>query len=930
MSRIAVFGFGPMRWEASSRLFALALRTWHFASTLAEAGHDVALFAIRSGGFEGWPDDKVTETRRGRVTVYSLSEHLCHENPGFVLDRMAALRPHAVVGVNRDPAAIAVNFARDLPFWADINGDPMAEAQVKARAIGGDWNINDWYRKLVPVLARADHFSTCSRAQRHALLAELGMIGRLTSGNDGYDFVTAIPNSVDDEELDALGRLPRSPRQPGAPFVLLWSGGYNTWMDPTVLFEALELGMAQHPELRFVSTGGEIPGHHLDAYRDFERRVARSRFRDRFELAGWVQTAELPAYYAGAHAAILVDRFSVEGVLGARTRSLDWLAAGLPIVMTRLSEISLELEAAGAALVAECGDAAALARAVGRLIEDPADAARRGQLGRALAQDRYRARRQLEPLLAWAEAPQRAPGLEGRVELEWKPGLLTSARTHATLVRSGISERGVAATAKSVGQAVFRKLKNRVGATSVRVLPSPAVDHETPPLASPRRAAFQWRELLAGVRDLPTLAVLVLVRPDTPPHVLRWTLEQLSLQYFDEFSVVVAETGNTPPALAEALQQATQTLKRVDAVHVRDVDVSHHHSLATSDYVVALAAGTLLRPDTLAELVWTAHEAAPDVIYGDEQEIDETNVPTPEVRKPDWSRDLLLSRAFMGPVVCCRSAFFELDPDHVARWQSEAIVHETFLKATERTNDVFHLPLVLALSWRSQHDTEAVRIERARQVGQQTLEATRDTLWRVGANARAERGLRPGLIRVRHCAPSGRAAIVMLGPPSERCLSSLRRTCADVEIAKRIDATDARWLVLVDSSTEAFQPGWLEALLEELGRDGVAAVSPKLLHPNGATAWAGDAGETPWLGNVAHEVPLPSAFCVALPRSLLSGRNVPREPAARAQWLARRAIRWYEKGQRALYTPFSALFVHAAHVMKDNERPEHARGLDAE
>ena len=160
------------------------------------------------------------------------------------------------------------------------------------------------------------------------------------------------------------------------------------------------------------------------------------------------------------------------------------------------------------------------------------------------------------------------------MELEWKPGLLTSARTHATLVRSGISERGVAATAKSVGQAVFRKLKNRVGATSVRVLPSPAVDHETPPLASPRRAAFQWRELLAGVRDLPTLAVLVLVRPDTPPHVLRWTLEQLSLQYFDEFSVVVAETGNTPPALAEALQQATQTLKRVDAVHVRDVDAA--------------------------------------------------------------------------------------------------------------------------------------------------------------------------------------------------------------------------------------------------------------------------------------------------------------------------------------------------------------------
>ncbi|HMQ24067.1 MAG TPA: glycosyltransferase, partial [Planctomycetota bacterium] len=323
--------------------------------------------------------------------------------------------------MNRDPASMAVNFIGRLPFWADVNGDPMAEAQAKARTLGHDDNIAEWHRKFLPVLLRADHFSTCSRAQRLALIGQLGLVGRLTGGNDGTELVTAVPNSIDDEELELYGRIRRKQRKPGDPFVLLSSGGFNTWIDPVVMFDAIERSMKRCPTLSFVSTGGGIPGHHVDAYAQFQELVRKSRHRKRFELAGWVQTTELFGYYEAANAALLVDRFTYEGVLGARTRMLDWLAAGLPIVCTRLSEISEDLERRGIALSAEPGDPRALSDAIVELVEDPAGAERRGRRGRRHAETTLRAAAQLEPLMAWAKAPARAPDGERRAGLDSLP-----------------------------------------------------------------------------------------------------------------------------------------------------------------------------------------------------------------------------------------------------------------------------------------------------------------------------------------------------------------------------------------------------------------------------------------------------------------------------------------------------------------------------
>ncbi|MGE0785866.1 MAG: glycosyltransferase [Sandaracinaceae bacterium] len=418
MTRVAVFGLGPMRWEASDRLFALPLRTWHVAGALARRGHAVTLFAMRTAAFEGWDAQKTTCVVHDGVTVVSVSEHALKERPAEIEALLRERAPECVIGVNRDPAAAAVRYVGELPFWADVNGDPMAEAQAKADVEDSDRFTPEFHRGLVRILARADRFSTCSRMQRAALIGQLGMIGRLRKETAHLDWVHAIANSLDDAELRTLGAIERAPRTAGEPFRLLSSGGFNTWMDPELLFEVVERAMAREPALELIVIGGPIGGHYEAGWNAFRARVASSPHEARYRLRGWVDTEELPSVYASAHAAILTDRFGYEGLLGARTRMLDWVAAGLPIVSTRLSEISEDLERKGACLASPCGDAEAMTENLLRLVREPALAAAMGAKGRRVAEMELRADVQLAPLLAWAERPVRAPDRGVRISFD--------------------------------------------------------------------------------------------------------------------------------------------------------------------------------------------------------------------------------------------------------------------------------------------------------------------------------------------------------------------------------------------------------------------------------------------------------------------------------------------------------------------------------
>ncbi len=958
MSRIAMFGLGPMRWEQSTRLFALALRTWHFARTLARGGHEVLLFSIRGHAYEGWPSDKKTLVERDGVGIWSISEHLCHERPDWIRRRIANFQPDCVVGVNRDPAAVAVNFAGDLPLWADVNGDPMAEAQAKARSLGHDDNIAEWHRKFLPVLLRADHFSTCSRAQRLALIGQLGLAGRLTAANDGTELITAAPNSIDDEELELYGRIRRDPRDAKAPFVLLSSGGFNTWIDPVTMFEAVERSMKRFPKLSFISTGGGIPGHHVDAYAQFQELVHRSPNRSRYELAGWVQTSELFGYYEVANASLLVDRFTYEGVLGARTRMLDWLAAGLPIVCTRLSEISQDLDKRGIALTAPPGDPRPLADAIAHLVEHPSDAAKRGQRGRQYAERELRAAVQLEPLLTWAKAPRSAPGGERRASLDNLPAPAYELKKHVVLFRDEAKTHGLPDALRKTGKFASRRVKHRLqraldgfGLVEESIGLDEARATMGRPLEPPARSLFEWRKLVSNMKHPLVVAAVVCIRGDEEPDYVDWTLEQIRRQYYPYWRAVLVTPAPLDTSLRERLALLEDRFRADGRELIRIEDAAEpfaHHAVQDSEFLLMLAPGDLLRLDALGELVLAARDADADLAFSYEQEVDESNVPRPPKRKAPWSHHLLLHRSFLGRGVMYRTALVDAPGERVASFPFDALAYDVALRAAPRIRSAVRVPAVLCMIHVPALRPEVERVAREQEVARLEEQVLKEAAWRQGSSAEVMRGPRPRTFRIRHdpgSRPTVSVIIPDIGTPKalQRCLRSLaKHTVLDVELvavtARRsrgklprgarlvsvdegmkfgarvqaaLEGCASDWVVVAHPDVEAYGNEWLVPLLEQAAGPGVAAVSPKLLAPDGAALWPPADLASDWLAHVPLQLRRPVPQLTLYRRKELERCRF--ISAKRAAVLARMVGKRLEKKGKTMFSvPYSTFYLHGA------------------
>jgi glycosyltransferase involved in cell wall biosynthesis len=184
--------------------------------------------------------------------------------------------------------------------------------------------------------------------------------------------VRVIPNGIDLDRFEGVpGLEPRT-----APDGLVHVGMVaNLWpiKEPWLLVEAARLLAAREPRVRFAVAGrGEL-------LPDLQDRVAGAGLGDRFTFLGGV--ADVPAFLGGVRVAVLTSRS--EGLPNA---VLEYMAAGRAVVATAVGGTVDLIEHGRHGLLVPPGDAPALAEAVGRLVGDPALAAR---LGRA-ARDRVR------------------------------------------------------------------------------------------------------------------------------------------------------------------------------------------------------------------------------------------------------------------------------------------------------------------------------------------------------------------------------------------------------------------------------------------------------------------------------------------------------------------------------------------------------------
>ena len=192
-------------------------------------------------------------------------------------------------------------------------------------------------------------------------------------------------------------------------FVVLWTGGYNTWTDVDTLYKGLIKAMAQNPKIKFVSTGGEIPEQDMRTYPHFLELVNNGDFKVNFIMNGWIDGKDVPNYYFEADTGINIDKDIYEVRLGSKNRILDWMRAGLCVLSSNVCELAEIVEREKIGYTFKPHDPEDLAKKLVYLSENKAAARNTAEKGRIYGRQYFNFKNTMQDASIWAENPVFAP-----------------------------------------------------------------------------------------------------------------------------------------------------------------------------------------------------------------------------------------------------------------------------------------------------------------------------------------------------------------------------------------------------------------------------------------------------------------------------------------------------------------------------------------
>lgn len=158
--------------------------------------------------------------------------------------------------------------------------------------------------------------------------------------------------------------------------VIIWGGGVYNWFDPLTLIRAVSQLITSYPKLRLYFLGVKHPNPDVPAMR---MAAETMRLSDELGLTGthvffnteWVDYDDRVNYLLDADLGVSTHFEHVETAFSFRTRILDYLWAGLPIVSTDGDTFAGLIKAHDLGAVVPPEDVDALAAAIERVLYSP-------------------------------------------------------------------------------------------------------------------------------------------------------------------------------------------------------------------------------------------------------------------------------------------------------------------------------------------------------------------------------------------------------------------------------------------------------------------------------------------------------------------------------------------------------------------------------
>ncbi|HYA45443.1 MAG TPA: glycosyltransferase family 4 protein, partial [Acidimicrobiales bacterium] len=237
-------------------------------------------------------------------------------------------------------------------------------------------------------LERADFIMCASGRQRDLFLGQLCALGRVNPLTYDADptlrqLIDEVPFGLPDHEPVHTHSVLRGvvPGISPGDDLLIWAGGVYNWFDPLTLVRAVSGLSKRRPSVRLYFMGLRHPNPDVPEMQmaNAARALAEElgvAGRNVFFNDGWVAYSERQDYLMEADLGVTMHFANAETRFAFRTRALDYLWAGLPVVSTEGDSFAELVQEEGLGLTVPAEDPDALEEALGRLLSDRELAAR--------------------------------------------------------------------------------------------------------------------------------------------------------------------------------------------------------------------------------------------------------------------------------------------------------------------------------------------------------------------------------------------------------------------------------------------------------------------------------------------------------------------------------------------------------------------------
>lgn len=392
----------------ASRMAGPGIRCYELARQLSLAGHHVTVAGVEASDLESSPFASAPRlSAEGMDTLVASQDAVILE--GLALVQYPTLRTLNV------PLIVDLYDPFPLALLQQEAHRAHADRKLEAERIGA---------ALADLLDVGDFFLCASERQLDLWTGALLRAGRINpqtwdADNSLRKLIDVVPFGVSD--------LPAPPRAPGTraamgadvaedDLVLLWGGGIYNWFDPLTLVRAVGSLAAQLPHLKLVFMSMTHPQRGVPARMWMPARARELSddlgLTDRQVIfhEGWVPYEERGAWLAAADCGVSTHYDHAETRYAFRTRMLDYLWAGLPIICSDGDFFADLVRDQELGWVVPPEDGGALAEAIQELAEAGTDLdAIRANVRRSAARMTWS--HTAKPLLRYCAALNRAPDL---------------------------------------------------------------------------------------------------------------------------------------------------------------------------------------------------------------------------------------------------------------------------------------------------------------------------------------------------------------------------------------------------------------------------------------------------------------------------------------------------------------------------------------